>query len=228
MADAVHAIRGFLSAETTQLVLTADSNGIVCAETDSKYLQAFQNAALITPDSSGVVWALERYRKPVPGKVSGVDLVPEIFRLSVETGCSIALIGGAPGVAQAASDRLCEQFPGANVVFIRDGYFSVDEETEVAKQVAKCHPDILLVAMGMPRQENFILSTKAIIQAKVGIGIGGSLDVHSGRVKRAPKIIQRAKLEWLWRLALNPSKLVKVKNLPLFRRKVIAATKNLP
>jgi N-acetylglucosaminyldiphosphoundecaprenol N-acetyl-beta-D-mannosaminyltransferase len=200
----------------TQLVLTADSNAFVSAENDPDYQRIFSEASLVTPDSAGPVWALARLGKAVQGRVSGVDLLEVLCQLSEETLSSIYFLGAAPGVAEKASERLKEKYPKMVVAGVRDGYFSKSEEPEVARMIAATKPDILVVAMGMPRQELFILDTAEIILAKIGIGVGGSLDVHSGTVKRAPKLIQTIGAEWLWRFILNPRKIAKVKNLPVF------------
>lgn len=213
-------MRDYLKGSSTHLILTADSNAYINAATDSGYQRIFREAALITPDSAGPVWALDRLGKSVPGRVSGVDLVEVLCGLSEETGESIYFLGAAPGVAEAAAKNLQARFPKMTVAGARDGYFSKDQDAEVAATIAETKPGILLVAMGMPRQELFILDTADIIRAKIGIGVGGSLDVHSGTVKRAPKIIQRIRMEWLWRLILNPKKIAKVKNLPVFYWKV--------
>lgn len=204
----------------TKLVLTADSNAFVNAATDKSYRRMFDEATLITPDSAGPVWALERLGHSVPGRVSGVDLVEVLCQLSAEQGYSIYFLGSAPGVADAAAKNLQARFPGMVIAGARDGYFNGKSDAEVANEVAESKPDILVVAMGMPRQEIFILDTAKIIGAKLGIGVGGSLDVHSGMVKRAPTVIQKLRMEWLWRLILNPKKFAKVKNLPLFYLKV--------
>ena len=200
----------------TNLILTADSNAFVSAEKDPDYQRIFRDASLVTPDSAGPVWALERLGKPVPGRVSGVDLLEVLCELSVETGKSIYFLGAAPGVAKAAVERLKQRYPTMVVAGVRDGFFAKAIDIEVAKSIAETKPDILVVAMGMPRQELFILDSATIIGAKIGIGVGGSLDVHSGSVKRAPKLIQQMRLEWLWRFILNPRKFAKVKNLPIF------------
>ena len=204
----------------THLVLTADSNAFVSAATDPIYQRIFAEASLVTPDSAGPVWALNRLGKPVPGRVSGVDLVEELCHLSEQTGARIFFLGAAPGVADAAATRLKERFPKMVVAGVRDGYFSGEADAKVAESIAENKPDILIVAMGMPRQEVFILDTAKIIRAKIGIGVGGSLDVHSGTVKRAPGFIQKIKMEWAWRFILNPRKIAKVKNLPVFYWKV--------
>jgi N-acetylglucosaminyldiphosphoundecaprenol N-acetyl-beta-D-mannosaminyltransferase len=106
------------------------------------------------------------------------------------------------------------------VAGVSDGYFSKEEDVQIAHMISESEPDILVVAMGMPRQELFILDTAPVIKAKIGIGVGGSFDVHSGAVKRAPIVIQKLRMEWLWRFILNPRKIAKVKNLPVFYWKV--------
>ena len=212
---------GLLSSATkTNLVLTADSNAFVSAATDPDYQRVFAEATLITPDSAGPVWALSRVGKPVPGRVSGVDLLEVLCEISASSGPSIFFLGSAPGVADVAVANLKEKYPKMVIAGIRDGYFDKGQDREIAKAIAETKPDILIVAMGMPRQELFILDTAEIINAKIGIGVGGSLDVHSGTVKRAPKFIQQVKLEWAWRFLLNPKKFAKVKNLPVFYWKV--------
>lgn len=213
--------RSFLTApqasdHPTHLVLTADSNAYINAETDEGYRRMFAEASLITPDSAGPVWALTRLGKPVPGRVSGVDLVEVLCQLSAETGARIYFLGSAPGIAEAAAQNLQSRFPGMVLAGVRDGFFSKNDDLTIAQSVAETKPDILIVAMGMPRQELFILDTASIIGAKIGIGVGGSLDVHSGQVKRAPIFIQKIRMEWLWRFILNPKKIAKVKNLPTF------------
>ena len=209
----------------THLILTADSNAFISAATDPVYQRIFKEASLITPDSAGPVWALERLGHAVPSRVSGVDLVEELCLISQETGCSIFFLGAAPGVAEAAAKKLKEKYPSMKVAGVKDGFFQGQSDVEVATQIANTNPDILVVAMGMPRQECFILDTAKIIGARIGIGVGGSLDVHSGTVKRAPVIFQKLRLEWAWRFILNPKKIAKVKNLPAFYMKVRKQTK---
>jgi N-acetylglucosaminyldiphosphoundecaprenol N-acetyl-beta-D-mannosaminyltransferase len=226
MNTTLDAITGFLKQTEPKLIFTADSNALVNAKNDSRYARIFDEADLITPDSSGVVWALGRYGQPVSERVSGVDLVEKLFDLSHQNGFRIFLLGSGPGVAAKACKNLLLRFPNAVVVGVRDGYFKSSEDTHIANEIALTQPDIVIVAMGMPRQELFLLDNAYIIKYKVGIGVGGSLDVHSGEVKRAPKFIQAIRMEWLWRLILNPKKIDKVKNLPGFYMQVRRETKN--
>ncbi len=224
MAGALARIEAMLAEPRPHLVITADASGIVQAQTDPFFQDLFATADLITPDSAGVLWASRRYGKPIEGRVSGVELVGELCDLSAREGWRIYLLGAAPGIAAAAAERLRLKHPGCNIVGARDGYFPAESDPVVAQEVAGAKPDILLVAMGIPRQETFIRNTEAIVGARVAMGIGGSLDVHSGTVRRAPKAFQRLHLEWLWRLLLNPKKIAKVRNLPAFVRLVMKDT----
>jgi N-acetylglucosaminyldiphosphoundecaprenol N-acetyl-beta-D-mannosaminyltransferase len=149
-------------------------------------------------------------------RVSGVDIVDRVCALSADTGDSIFFLGAAPGVAELAAEKMRLKYPGCNIVGTRNGYFPAESDRVVAAEIADLDPDFLFVAMGIPRQEKFILDTMPIIKARVSIGVGGTFDVFSGKVKRAPVIIQKLKLEWLWRTLQNPSKLSKTKLLPRF------------
>ncbi|MBX3114965.1 MAG: WecB/TagA/CpsF family glycosyltransferase [Fimbriimonadaceae bacterium] len=202
------------------IVVTADASGIVIAQEDPELLAIYRSASWVTADSNGVVWALRR-KGIETERVSGVDVADRLFALSAQKGYRVFLLGSSPGVAEEAAERIRLKHPGCNIVGTRHGFFPADDDKLVAEEVAPFEPDILLVAMGIPRQEKFIAATQEIIKAKVAIGVGGTLDVMSGRVKRAPAIIQKMKLEWLWRTLLNPKKFSKAKTLPKFASLVL-------
>lgn len=206
------------------LVATADSSGLVIAREDEELAAIYRSASLVTCDSYGVVWAMKRKGKTVE-RVSGCDLCGRLFELSAEKGYRIYMLGGAPGVAAAAAENIRLKHIGCQIVGIHNGFFPASEDILVATDVAKSKPDILLVAMGIPRQEKFIAKTNELIGAKVAVGVGGSFDVFSGRAKRAPKLIQKLHLEWLWRTILNPKKMKKASTLPRFVRYVLGEKK---
>lgn len=218
MKGTLEAIAGMAVDGRPHMIVTADASGFVIASGDPELDAIYKGADLVTPDSNGVVWALKR--KGVAGidRVSGVDLLDHMCRMSAEKGHRVYFLGAAPGVAETAAERMRLRHPGCHIVGARHGYFPPDDDMVVAQEVALSKPDFLFVAMGIPRQEKFIAKTRDVIQAKVAMGVGGSLDVFSGHAKRAPRVIQRLKLEWLWRLLLNPSKFSKVKMLPQFVR----------
>lgn len=215
MDRTVEHLRSLIESGRPNQVVTADSYGLVLAREDSKLAEIYRNASLVTADSSGVVWGLSRSGAKVE-RVSGVDLVDRLCALSAEHGYRIFLLGSAPGVAEQAAEKLKLRHPGCNIVGTRNGFFPVEDSDVVAQEVTPHRPDVLLVAMGIPRQEKFIAQTLQTIGAKVAMGVGGSLDVYSGRVKRAPAVVQKLRLEWLWRLILNPRKFEKVARLPRF------------
>lgn len=216
MDGCMERIAEFVRSGDPHLVVTADSSGIVQAQTDAGLAELYETADLVTPDSAGVVWAMRRAGKPVPARVSGVDIVDRVCGVSSERGWRVYFLGAAPGVAEEAAERMRLRHPGCNIVGARHGYFPCESDPVVAAEVAEAKPDILFVAMGIPRQEKFIRATEAMVGAKVAMGVGGTFDVFSGRVRRAPVLMQRMRLEWLWRLAQNPKKIGKVMLLPRF------------
>ncbi len=204
-----------IQAKKPGLVITADATALVIARENPSFSAVLAKADLITADSAGILWALRRNGVTNPPKVSGVELVDKLTALSAQKGYRLFYLGSAPGVTDVAAERMRLRWPGCNIVGTRHGFFPATDDEVVAQEIAATQPDILFVAMGMPRQEEFILKTLPIIGA-LGMGVGGSFDVYSGKTKRAPKWMQRAHLEWLWRLALNPTKIAKVKKLPQF------------
>ncbi len=225
MAAALDRIVAFIESKSPHVVVTADSSGIVAALHDPEFRSILLNADLVTPDSIGVVWAAKRSGSPIPERVSGVDLADRLCGLSAERGYRLYFLGAAPGVAEMAAERMRLTHPGCLIVGARHGYFPEDSDELVAKEVAASKPDVLLVAMGIPRQEKFIARTQTIVGASVAMGVGGSFDVFSGRTRRAPKLAQRLHLEWFWRLLLNPSKIRKAKSLPKFAWMVLRSRK---
>ncbi len=221
MDQTIARIEEFIRSKEPHTVITADSSGIVEAHNDPEFFKIFQSADLVTPDSVGVLWAARKKGTPLPERVSGIDIFERLCRRSAEKGYKLFLLGSEPGIADMAAERCRLLFPGCNIVGSRHGYFPPDSDEVVAQEVAESHPDVLFVAMGMPRQEKFIRKTQGIIGASVAIGVGGTLDVYSGRAKRAPRWIQKIRMEWFYRLLQNPKKIAKVKNLPVFIRMVL-------
>lgn len=216
MSETLEWARQWLHQSESRLLLTSDSQGIYLAQSDPELKAIYQRAALNTPDSYGVVWALRRQGIHLQDRVTGVDLVSGLCEIAAQEGKSVYLLGSSPGVAEKAARALQERYTGLRIAGARDGYYAAAEELEIVKDVAATKPDILLVAMGIPRQEKFLAKYQEQIGFRIGMGIGGSLDVLSGQVKRAPKVVQAVRMEWLWRVILNPKKISKVATLPKF------------
>ena len=214
--QAVEALEGFIAAGVPRHVVTADSSMAVLARHDPNLRSIVAGADLVTPDGFGLLWASRLLDSPIPAKVSGVDLAEKLCELSAVKGYRIFFLGAAPGVAEEAALNMTRRFPGAQIVGTRDGYFTAEQEPEIVTQIKAAAPDILLVAFGIPRQEMWINRHKAALEVAVLIGVGGTFDVFSGRVKRAPLWMQNHGWEWLYRLWTNPKKIAKVMTLPQF------------
>lgn len=213
---ALEIVDRFVQERTPRQVVTADASMVVIARQDPELRAIVEKSGLVTPDGAGILWASRLLRTPIPYKVSGVELAERLCERSPAKGYRIFFLGAAPGVAEEAAAKMRQRYPGMHIVGVRDGYFQSAQESEIAAQIKSAAPDILLVALGIPKQEKWIDRHKAALGTPVSIGVGGSFDVFSGRVKRAPLWMQNCGLEWLYRVLKNPRKITKVMTLPQF------------
>lgn len=220
MTQAIERIQQLIAQRTPHLVVTADANAILIALEDPEFAQIIEQADLVTPDGAGLLWAGRQCGQPFPERVSGVDLVWHLARLSHERGYRLFFLGASPCVAERAKQNLLRQFPQAQIVGVHHGYFTEEESPAVVAQIRSARPDALLIGMGMPRQEKWAYRYRSALNVPVMIGVGGSFDVYAGVVRRAPRWLQQSGLEWLWRLLQDPRKIKKVRNLPRFVWKV--------
>jgi N-acetylglucosaminyldiphosphoundecaprenol N-acetyl-beta-D-mannosaminyltransferase len=179
------------------------------------------SADLYTADGVGIVWAAKKLAAVGLARYPGIELAQDLLaRLAANTR-SVYLLGGAPGVADAAAANLTSQLAGLRIAGTRDGYFAPEGDAEVARQIQQSGADLLLVGMGSPRQEGFISTQRETLGVPLMIGVGGTLDVLAGQKRRAPRWIQRAGLEWAWRGLSEPSRLKRQLALPRFAALVL-------
>lgn len=216
MDEATRYILRFVQESVPRQVVTADSSMVVMAQSDSDLREIINQADLVTPDSIGILWACRRRGITLPERVSGVDLVARLAQVSAQTGLRLYFLGAQPGVAEEAAQRLRQKFPGAQIAGCQHGYFPPEAEHSVVEQIRETQPHVLCVAMGIPKQEKWIDRYRRALAVPVSIGVGGTFDVLSGRVRRAPLWMQRMGIEWLWRVVHNPRKFSKVVLLPRF------------
>ncbi|NCP32453.1 MAG: hypothetical protein COZ06_28210 [Armatimonadetes bacterium CG_4_10_14_3_um_filter_66_18] len=216
MDEALTRIEEFIRSRQPHHVVTSDSSAIVKAQTDLELHEIMNEAHLVTPDGIGVIWSARLLDVPVFERVSGVDLVARLAERGAAAGYRFFLLGAAPGVAETAAERLRERFPGLQVVGTNDGYFSAAEETPLVERIRESNADILLVAFGVPKQEKWIRRHLAQLKVPVCIGVGGTFDVYSGRLKRAPVWVQCCGLEWLYRALIEPSRFRRLLAIPQF------------
>ncbi|MDN5331894.1 MAG: N-acetylglucosaminyldiphosphoundecaprenol N-acetyl-beta-D-mannosaminyltransferase [Tepidanaerobacteraceae bacterium] len=218
---AIKKVIEFTKSDGLKIIVTPNAEIIMAAQKDKKLKDAINSADLSLPDGIGVVLASKILGKPLEQRTTGFDLMMMILEKARDEGLSIFLLGGKPGVAEGAAENIKKKFPGIEIAGVHHGYFDESEENEVIGMINEASPDILFVAMGAPKQELFMTRNRRKLRCKVAMGVGGSLDVLSGKVRRAPKIMQNAGLEWLYRLITQPSRFRRMSVLPLFLLKVI-------
>ncbi len=184
-------------------VVTINAEMAMQGLADPELGDILRRSGLVLPDGSGVVWAVRRQGRPV-AKLAGVDFLGHVARWCAENGKSLYLFGAAEGVADAAAAKLQERYPGLAIAGTRSGFFTPDEEPALLDGIRAAQPDVLLVALGVPRQEKWIARHQQALGIPVAMGVGGSFDVLADRVKRAPAGFQRLHLEWLYRLIQEP------------------------
>ncbi len=226
MDEALSLIGRFIEAGGSHHVVTLDASMCVTAREDGELREIVANADLVTPDSAGVLWACRRLGEPLAQRVSGVEIVERLCAESSEKGIRLFFLGAGPGVAEAAAERMRERYRGCIICGTHDGYFGPDGEPLMIERIRAANPNVLCVAMGIPKQEKWIAQHREELGVPVMIGVGGTFDVISGRVKRAPGWMQRLNLEWLYRLIKNPRKIGKVMMLPRFVLMTVAAARH--
>ena len=220
MDEAVNKTKEFLTEDKLHLICTPNPEMIMAAQNDLEFKNILNSSALNIPDGNGVVWASKKLGQPLPERVAGYDFIHKIFELGQDIDISFYFLGAKPGVAELAKEKIEEQYVGIKVVGTNDGYFSVEEEGEILDKINADKPDVLLVAMGAPKQERFIYKYRNKLNCKVAIGVGGCFDVISGNVKRAPNLFIKLKLEWLYRGLTDFKRLKRLTAIPKFMSKV--------
>jgi N-acetylglucosaminyldiphosphoundecaprenol N-acetyl-beta-D-mannosaminyltransferase len=180
---------------------------LVAMRDDAELARVIRGCELVTADGQAVVWASRVLGDPLPERVAGIDLMEALLARAAERGYRVYILGARREVLEEAVRRLRERHPGLQLAGFRDGYFADDEEAAVAEAVAEARPDILFVAMSSPRKELFLGRRGPSMGVPFVMGVGGAIDVVSGMTKRAPRIMQRLGLEWLFRLLQEPRRL---------------------
>ncbi len=196
-------------------------HGITEAQDDLEFRRILNGAFLNTPDGMPLVWLGRHFLGWRVDRVYGPDLMLEVFAATRQWPCRHFFYGGAPGVAELLKTRLEERFPGATICGTYTPPFrplDAQEETELIEVVHVRRPDIVWVGLSTPKQERFMADYLPRLDTTLMVGVGAAFDFHSGRVRQAPRWVQRSGLEWLYRLATEPRRLARryLVNNPLF------------
>ncbi len=199
-------------------VVTINPEMIQTAQKDPNFANVISNAELVIPDGVGVEYGLKILGHSVR-RIPGIEFGKALIVKFSNEGKKIAMVGAKPEILELAISNLNNEVSNLNIVYSKDGYFSSNEE--IYSDLERVHPDLILVALGSPKQEYFIDGLKSRLPNSLMIGLGGSFDVWSGNVARAPKIFQKLGLEWLYRTIKEPSRFSRIfPTLPLFVLKV--------
>lgn len=199
-----------------QQVITVNPEFVMEAQRNALFRQCINQAALVVADGMGIVWAMRILGTPTPERVTGTDTLPELAKRCAEKGYRLYLLGAAPGVAEAAGSRLQEIAPGVVIAGTYAGSPAPSEEHDIMERIRAARADIVCVAYGAPAQELWIYRNLAQLPAAVAIGVGGAYDFLSGRQLRAPDLMRRVGLEWLYRLYREPWRWRRMLALPQF------------
>ncbi|KAA0565873.1 WecB/TagA/CpsF family glycosyltransferase [Bacillus sp. CH30_1T] len=205
----------YLKEEKKAFIVTANPEIVMHARTDTDYLYTLSKADYIIPDGIGVVIASRLKKQPLVERVPGFELMEELLTLSNEHPFRVYIVGAKPEVLEKAVVNVKKKYPNLHLVGYHHGYFE-DENEEIIHGIQESEPDLVLVALGFPRQEKWIKENMSRVQKGVFIGVGGSIDVLAGHVKRAPVIWQKVHLEWFYRLLQQPSRWRRMVVLPQF------------
>jgi N-acetylglucosaminyldiphosphoundecaprenol N-acetyl-beta-D-mannosaminyltransferase len=182
---------------------------IVAMRHDPELRALVDRCELVTADGQAVVWASRLLGDPLPARVAGIDLMFELLALAEERGYRVYLLGARADVLRTAVARLRERHPRLIIAGYHDGYFSDEEEPFVAAEIRAARSDLLFVAMPTPRKEYFIGRWGPELGVAFSMGVGGAIDVVAGVTRRAPRLLQRMGLEWAFRLAQEPRRLMR-------------------
>ena len=216
MSEALGRMLDFIAKKDPHFVVTANAEMVMAAHKNIAFREIMNRAGLVLPDGAGVVWASRIYGQPVPERVAGYDIVQELLSVSAVKGFRVFFFGSAPGIAAAAVNQAIMRNPSLHCVGIRDGYFDKTNEAEILSEICEKKPDILLCALGSPKQEFWLAENLQKLKVPVTIGVGGTFDVMAGKIKRAPLWMQKSSLEWLFRLAQQPKRFIRMLALPHF------------
>jgi N-acetylglucosaminyldiphosphoundecaprenol N-acetyl-beta-D-mannosaminyltransferase len=214
--EAVRRILTFAREAAGAQIVTLGTEMVVHAQNDPHFRAIVNGSALSLCDTVGLLTVARRRGAQLHDRVTGVELVEGLCAGAAAQGLPVYFLGGAEGVAADAAAILEVRFPGLRIAGTRSGYFVAEETSKIVETIRASGATLLLVAMGSPRQEFWLAEHLRACGCGVGIGVGGSFDVIGGYVQRAPRLVQRLGLEWLYRLAMEPRRWRRQLALPRF------------
>ncbi|MFE5320341.1 WecB/TagA/CpsF family glycosyltransferase [Paenibacillus sp. NPDC056579] len=202
-------------------LITANPEIVMTSRQDAQLKQIMDAAGLVTPDGIGIVMAAKWKGTPLRERVTGFDILTGMLEIGSRKGYSFYFLGADEETSRKSVETIMARYPGVRIAGRQNGFFDKKDEDRIVREIGSAKPDFLIVAMGAPYSEKWINKYRTVLNAKITFGVGGSLDVIAGKVKRAPVVWQKLHVEWLYRLLSNPSRWRRQLVLPKFAWKVI-------
>ncbi len=199
------------------VVYTPNSEIIEQFRKEEALLTLLNSADVLTADGIGVVYGAKLLGTPIKGRAAGYDIACKLLEVGAKEGFRFFLFGSKEEVCHLAKENLLKKYPGIQIVGTQNGYF----KEPVGEIIAEANPDVVFVCLGAKKQEQWIYDNKHLFSGTTFLGIGGSMDVFAGVVKRAPDIFIKLNLEWFYRLLKQPSRFVRMLALPRFLWQVL-------
>lgn len=220
-AEAVDTICGYLNDGGGHIICTPNPEMVMLAQKDESFKDVLNKSDMNIPDGIGIIHASRIKGHPLKERIAGYDTVQAVFEKIKSTDKTVYMFGGKPGVTDAAKTEMEKVHKGLKIVGCANGYYDAEREKEIIEEIKTLKPDLLLVGIGFPKQEKWITEHRSELGFGAAIGVGGSFDVMSGQVKRAPDIFIKLGLEWFYRLITQPSRIGRMLQLPVFILKVM-------
>lgn len=209
-----HQLLNDIDEDKKSFIVAINPEKIMHGTKDQELKELLNSATYQIPDGHGIVVLSKRQGGNIKERVTGCDLFQQLCELAAKEGKKVFLYGAKPGVAEQTKSILEQRYSGLNVVGTLDGF--VMDKTLIIDTINKAKPDFLFIALGSPTQEKWIKENMDQLDAHIFQGVGGSFDVVSGNIKRAPKWMQKMGLEWLHRVILEPKRVIRIMRLSLF------------
>ncbi|NNG23796.1 WecB/TagA/CpsF family glycosyltransferase [Telluria aromaticivorans] len=207
MEETLGKVEGFIASGLPHQHVVVNVDKLVKASRDPGLRQIINDCALVNVDGMPVVWASRLLGKPLKERVAGVDLFEALMQRAGEKGWRVFLLGAREEVVSRVAETYARKYPGLMLAGHRNGYWKGEEEAAVAEQIRLSEADLLFVAISSPKKEQFLGQYQAQMRIPFAMGVGGTFDVAIGRVKRAPRWMQRSGLEWFYRFLQEPRRM---------------------
>ncbi len=218
--ETIHTLEKRIMENKKTFIVTANPEIVMHAQRDPHYKKTLQSADYIIPDGIGVIMGAKLLKNPLPERIPGFDLMKDLLHLANKESLRVFFLGAREEVLNKAIDNVKRDYPGIQVAGCHHGFFE-ENDLEVVSMVKESSPDMVFVALGFPRQERWIHNNYHLFQKGIFMGVGGSFDVLSGTIKRAPELWRKLNIEWLYRLIKQPQRWKRMAFLPLFILKIL-------